>query len=560
MVDPGAVAEPVPVIIIGAGPIGLALALDLAKRGWRSIVIERETGRQLRAKAGTLSVRTVEHCRRWGLVERIAKAGFPDDYPGDVVYCTALNGFLIGRENLPSANERRPAEGSPEMLRRCPQLWFDQILEQAARETGMVDVRYGQRFDGFEEVAEGVLTHVTDLETGTSSVLRGRYLVGCDGVGSGLRRSLNIPFEGIPALSYSLNVLIRMPEFLSAHDKGKAERYLILDSAGVWANVTCVDGRELWRFTLVGSEEKLNLDPVALEMAWKRVLGREDIGYEILSIQPWRRSACVARTYRSGRVFLAGDSAHAMSSTGGHGMNTGIGDAVDLSWKLDAAMRGWGGSDLLDSYETERQPIARRNIAAATENFAIWKSASDDWARMLEDSAEGEEARQRIGMHLSQSLRQEWVSTGVSLGYRYEGSPIIVPDGTPEPPDPPSDYVQTARPGHRAPHAFLPDGRSMLDLFGDSFVLLRFDASTSGGLALKAAAERRNVPLKVVDIQDSSIAALYARCLVLVRPDGHVAWRADTVSAAESEWIIDRVRGALPVRLGRDAGTLSRST
>lgn len=535
-----------PVMIIGAGPVGLALALDLAQRGWPSIVIERETGRQLRAKAGTLSIRTMEHCRRWGLIARIASAGFPDDYPGDIVYCTSLNGYLVGRETLPSTRERRPPASSPEILRRCPQLWFDPILEEAACATGLVDLRRGVTFDDFEQDDEGITARITDTANATSFSLRGSHLVGCDGVASTLRCLLGASFEGVPALSYSINVLIRMPDFLSCHDKGKAERYLLLDETGVWGNVTCIDGRDLWRFTLVGSEEQPMPERGAVEAAWQRAMGRDDLTYEILSIKLWRRSACVASVYRSGRVLLAGDSAHAMSSTGGHGMNTGIGDAVDLGWKLDAVKSGWAGTDLLDSYVAERRAVAQRNVAAATGNFAIWKSAGKDWARLRDAAPAGEAARRRIGEALSESLQQEWISTGVSLGYRYEGSPIIVPDGTPEPPDPPSDYVPTARPGHRAPHAFMADGRSVLDLFGEGFVLLRFDIQALGADSLAAAAAVRGVPFRIEDISDTALAALYERSLILVRPDGHVAWRGDEVSVQMAEAIIGRVCGALP--------------
>jgi hypothetical protein len=256
-------------------------------------------------------------------------------------------------------------------------------------------------------------------------------------------------------------------------------------------------------------------------------------------------------------VFLAGDAAHTMSPTGGHGMSTGVADAVDLGWKLDAVKQGWGGDALLDSYEAERRPIAALVSAASSKNFRAWVSAPK-FDNILDDTAEGEASRRLVGAHMLEAGREDWDSLGLQLGYRYDGSPICVPDGTPKPADTVIEYVQTARPGARAPHAWMKDGRSMLDLYGRGFVLLRFsrtgdrdgDADAS---ALVAAARVSGLPLQVVDIDDAAIAALYERALVLVRPDGFVAWRsaraaADarvSLQASEAASIIDIVRGAM---------------
>jgi 2-polyprenyl-6-methoxyphenol hydroxylase-like FAD-dependent oxidoreductase len=535
-----------PILIAGAGPIGLGLALDLAWRGRHSIVVEQETGHQVRAKAAFLSERTMEFCRRWKMVDQVAHAGFPNDYPVNMVFCTSLSGHLIGQEILPSANERRPPEGSPEILRWCPQMWFDPLLAEAAKATGLVDLRYGCRLEGFRETETGVYAEVVDTSSAQRSVIVSDYLVACDGVGSKVRRDLGISYDGNPALSFSVNVLIRMPNFLESHNKGKAGLYLMVGPGGIWSHFTCVNGKDLWRCTIVGSEEKLDLTRLDVNAEVKRAFGRQDISFEILSAQPWRRSACTASAFRAGRIFLAGDSAHSMSSTGGYGMNTGMGDVIDLSWKLDAVLGEWGGPHLLDSYEAERRPIALRNIAAATTIFNTWTTGRDDWAHLSDDTPEGAEARHHVAEHLIKSLRPEWVSTGVALGYRYEDSPIIVSDGTPAPPDSHSEYVQTARPGHRAPHAYLPDGRSTIDLFGRGFVLLEFNKRPADVSALSAAAAKRRVPLTVHRIEETTIAALYERALVLVRPDGHTAWRGDVAQNADT--IIDQVTGAIAPR------------
>ncbi|MBX9897564.1 MAG: FAD-dependent monooxygenase [Qipengyuania sp.] len=512
-----------PVLIVGGGPVGLATALDLGRRGVASIVVERDagTGIELLAKAGTLNERTMEICRFWGIADAVAECGFPDDVNLDTIYCTALDGLYIGADPRPATSGRTPPDGAVEMLRKCPQFLFDPILAKAAEATGKVNLLYGHRFERMEQDDDGVAIHVTGIATGAARTLRGRYLVACDGAGSRIRRGLDVDFPG-RMLSYSVSAMIRAE--LSDTKFGVRNRYMFIDEKGTWANLTSVDGRTLWRFTLVGNEEKL--DPAVHDIGEDiaRAFG-PDIPAEILRVLPWRRSQCTAARYRVGNVFLAGDAAHTTSPTGGHGLNTGVGDALALGWMLHATLTGQGGPALLDGYEAERRPVAMRNSSISTENFTSWIAAAN-FSDVLAPGARGDEARERIGAEMSAALQQEWTSTGVGMGYRYEGSPLIVPDGTPEPRDPPEIYRQTARPGHRAPHAWLPDGRSTIDLFGHGYVLLSFDPEANVE-ALARAAREQGVTLAVIDIADPSIARLYERALVLVRPDAHVCWRGD---------------------------------
>lgn len=530
-----------PVLIIGGGPVGLATALDLGLRGVRSIVVERDpsTGAELLAKAGTLNERTMEICRWWGVRDAVATCGFPDDVNLDTIYCTGLQGLLIGIDPRPSTNERVPPKGAREMLRKCPQFQFDPILARAVMGTGQTTILYGHQFDRFEQDADGVTAELTELSTGTKKALRADYLVACDGAGSTVRRQLGLAFEG-PLLSYSVSAMLKAD--LTQTRYGVRNRYMFIDANGTWANLTSVDGIDLWRFTLVGNEEKL--DPAVHDIGddIRRAFG-PDIPFEILRVVPWRRSQCTIEKYRVGRVLFAGDAAHTTSPTGGHGLNTGIGDALALGWMLHAAISGYGGPGLLDGYEAERRPVAIRNSSISTQNFSYWVGATD-FSLVMDETEDGETARRKIGETLTQLLQQEWTSHGVGLGYRYEGSPLIAPDGTPEPPDEVSTYTQTARPGHRAPHAWLRDGRSTIDLFGRDFVLLRFPgAPDPSGLA--AAAKSRGAPLRVVEIEQPEIARLYERKLVLVRPDGHVAWR-DDAAPANAEGLIAKVAGGSP--------------
>ena len=261
------------------------------------------------------------------------------------------------------------------------------------------------------------------------------------------------------------------------------------------------------------------------------------------SVLPWVRRELVAETYRERRVFIAGDAAHAMSPTGGFGMNTGIGDAVDLSWKLAAVLQGWGGDGLLDSYTVERQPVGARNVAEASGNLRRMLSVSRH-ADITDDTPEGAATRKKVGAEFSELMRREWFTLGIHLGYRYEASPICWPDGTAAPPDEAGTYEQTARPGHRAPHAWLADGRSTLDLFGRGFTLLGFGATGAEAAPLLEAAHARGVPIEFVPLDEPKVATLYGRAFVLVRPDGHVAWRDDRMPEDPLR-VIDVVRGAV---------------
>jgi 2-polyprenyl-6-methoxyphenol hydroxylase-like FAD-dependent oxidoreductase len=529
-----------PVLIAGGGPVGMALALDLDHMGTASLVAEQEAGTALEmlAKAGTENERTLEFCRRWGLVDKIA-ACYPDDYPRDNIYIEGgIGGRLIGRSPVPSTKDRGVPLVGPEMLRRCGQHLFDPILAEAVTASRHGEVRYNARFESFTQDADGVTSTLTDVATGQTLTVRSQYLVGCDGAGSVVRKRLGVPFDVIAQMDFSLSAMIRVPDIEKFHPHGKVERFMFIGAAGTWANMTMIDGIDLWRFTVVGSEDALNPDTYDINPVIRRALG--EVPYEILRLVPWRRAQCLAQTYRVGRVLLAGDATHTTSPTGGHGVNTGIGDAVGASWVLDALVQGWGGEGLLDAYTAERRPVAFRNFSNSTQNYRAWVGSG--MANVEQDGPLGDAARRNIGNHLGIALHQEWFSQGIGMGYRYDGSPVIVPDGTPAPPDHPTFYVPTARPGHRAPHAWLADGRSTLDLFGRGLVLMRFGADAPDPAPLAEAAKAVGVPFTVETVDQPEIAALYERRLVLVRPDGMVAWRGDCLPG-DIAGLIDTVRG-----------------
>lgn len=538
-----------PVLIVGGGPIGLAMAIELGWRGIDCTLVDQGDGTLEHPRTGLVAIRTMEAFRRWGLAQRVRECGFPEDYDLSMVFCTSLNGLLLDREAYPCSRDLPTPPETPEKKQRCPQLWLQPIMTQMAQENSHVKIRFKHRFESFTEDDSGVVARLTDLDSGKPVEIRARYLIGCDGATSQVRSQLGIEMQG-RLLSYSVNVLIKAPGLPSQHSMGEAERYMFVGPEGMWGNLTVVDGKDIWRLTVLGSESKLDLSKFDASAWVRRALGTDrgekEIPFEILSTAPWRRSEMLADRFVAGRVILAGDSTHTMSPTGGMGMNTGIQEVFDLGWKLEAALHGWAGSNLLASYEIERSPIAKRNIAFSTQNFKAWQDTPDPQA-VCDDSEEGARVRAALGRRLRDSTRVEWESMGLQIGHRYEGSPACVPDGTPPTPDDYSVYVPTTRPGSRAPHAWLSDGRSTLDLFGRGFVLLSFNQSHEHGAergidALRAAFAQRHVPLQVVPVAENSVAKLYERDLVLVRPDGHVAWRGNTVSNALM--IADVVRGA----------------
>lgn len=535
----------IPVLIVGGGPVGLMLAGDLGWRGVRCMLVERSDGSITQPKMDMVGIRTMEFCRRWSIVKAVENAGYNRDYPQDNIWLTALNGYELGRERFPSPREERTPPQSPQKRERCPQNFFDPVLQSFARSFPHVELCYDTELLSFKEREDHVTATLVNARTGETRTVNARYLVGCDGAASTVRQQLGISMRGNPALTYTTNIVFRRAGLEQLHDKISGYRFIFIGPEGTWCTLVAINGWDQWRFSIIGGEEKRTLSENECRAAIIRAMGKP-FEFEILSILPWVRRQLVAERYGTRRVFLSGDACHLTSPTGGFGMNTGAQDSVDLGWKLEALLKGWGGPRLLESYEIERKPVAERNVAEATGNLErMLTSRTQRPPRdLFEPGAAGDAARNAYGAAYTEMMKREWFTLGIHLGYRYEGSPVIVPDGTPEPPDPVSTYQQTARPSHRAPHVWLAPERSTLDLFGRGFSLLQFSDEVESAASLAEAARARAVPLEVKDIDNAEAAELYGAKLVLVRPDGHVAWRGDS-RPRDPLHVIDTVRGAV---------------
>ncbi len=538
-----------PVLIVGAGPVGLALAGDLGWRGVPCTLIEKTEGRVDHPKMDLIGVRTMEFCRRWGIADRVRDAPYSGDYPQDYVWLESFTGYEFGREKFPGrAFEPLPNE-SPQKRERVPQDMFDPIIKQWATEFPCVTLQHNTELIGFEEHGTHVAATVRDTNTGATRELTADYLIGTDGGASFVRETLGIEMSGHPALTYTTNVIFRCPDLPSLHDKGLGYRFIFIGPEGTWLTIVAINGGDRFRMSIVGSPEKVTHTEADIHAALMRAMGKA-FDYEILSVLRWVRRELVAESYGRGRVYIAGDAAHLTSPTGALGMNTGMQDAVDLGWKLDAVLNGWGGRNLLATYEIERKPVAVRNIKASTDNLERMlapRTTHKPPPEVFEPGPAGDVARKKYGEWYTELMRHEWFMNGYHLGYRYDDSPIVWPDGTPVPPLEGQTYTQIARPGARAPHAWIGEGRSTLDLYGKGFVLLRLgdglgaDAPAGDGIVRAFAAA--GVPLRVEALSSPEVRKLYERALVLVRPDGHVAWRADQ-EPGNAAALADCVRGA----------------
>src|SRR4051812_45885188 len=530
-----------PILIVGGGPVGLALAADLGWRGASCLLIEQGEGPADHPRATAINARSMEFMRRWGVAEAVRKASAPEDFPHTALYCTSLTGFEIARIERPHHGGSKPTITSPERAQRCNQIWLDPILRDAAQSFSSVEVRYRTRFESFAERGDDVIATAHDLARDERITIAARYLIDCSGGHSPIRRQLDIGMSGSPYIGHFLSIFVRAPELWKHHAMGKAALINFVEPEGLWRNLVILDGRELYRFGVRGKQYYDAPEQVDVERMFNEVIGNS-VPHEIISIRRWVARNVVSDAYRNGRVFFAGDAAHLNHPSSGLGLNTGLGDAVDLSWKLAATLAGWGGPGLLESYETERQPVGRRNIGHADVSHQGDREREPP-PEIFQDTPAGERERRTMGDAIVASMTRKFITDGLALGYRYDPSPICWNEADAAPHAAIEDYRPNAVTGSRAPHAWLAERRSIIDLYGRGFTLVRFGDNAPDVSAIAHAFASRAVPLSVQAVGNPAIGLLYERRLALVRPDGHVAWRGDAPPADPSA-LVDRVRGA----------------
>jgi 2-polyprenyl-6-methoxyphenol hydroxylase-like FAD-dependent oxidoreductase len=521
-----------PVLIAGGGPVGLTLAIELGQRGIGCVLVDKRPAPGMLPKMERCNARTMEHYRRLGIADRIRAAGLDNDVPMDVFICAGnVAGDALVHHPYPSVNElkeesRNVNDGTypAEPYQLISQYTLEPLLRKVAEATGGVTVRFGYELTGFVQDDDGV-TATLSLPDGTTRTVRAQYLLGCDGGNSTVRARLGIGLEGESMLEMR-QALFRCDDLFERIPVGKGRHYHIADDKNSFLIVQD-DTRHFSLHATVGSDE---------EMAplFERIVGFP-VDYECLYVGKWRQHLMVAQRYRDRGVFLAGDSAHLVIPTGGLGMNTGVGDAIDLSWKLAATLRGWGGPGLLDSYETERQAVGRRNVAASRRAASGRRTWRRLWQPAItEDSAEGERVRAKLAGVADAEQRWSNDLLGIELGYRYDGSPLIIPEQG-EAPDPDQfTYHPSAWPGTHIPHAWLGDGAALQDRMGPWYTLLRIGDNAPSLAPLDAALANLGVPVRTVDLGPALrplLRPLLGADALLVRPDLHVGWRGNQAPA-----------------------------
>ncbi len=512
------------VLVVGAGPVGLAAAIELGLRGVRVLVVERNARVGVAPRAKTTNVRTRTILRRWGIADQLAaEAPFGIDYPNDMVFVTRLAEHELAR--FSNAFNASPACSPlyPEHAQWIPQYTLEKVMLEKARSLPSVDVRFETSFVSAEQDPDKV-TATLQSEADGSVTVEARYLIGADGARSKVRELIGAKLEGRHGLSHHYNVIFRAPGLAEAHGHGPAVIYWQIGKDGFSA-IGPMDAPDIWAFMPGGAKpgDSLSSDEAAALIRERTGI---DLPYEILSADSWTASELLADRYADRRMILAGDACHLHPPAGGYGMNMGVGDGLDLGWKIAATLQGWGGADLIASYEAERRPVHRTVMDEAMANYAIYVAPPPP--EIENDTAQGEAIRIKVGAGIQASKGREFNTLGTVLGLCYSASPIVAGEDTPAPEHHSEIYSPSARPGCLAPHAWLADGRSLYDLFGEGFTLLAADEAEPAEVE-KAVAEARSlgVPLKVVRPAGVAVATLYGAGMALIRPDQYVAWRGD---------------------------------
>ena len=530
------------VIIAGGGPAGLMLANELGRRNVPTLLLCDRPSTTSFPAANATQARSMEHYRRLGFADAVRAVGMPPDYPTDVAYFTRIARRELARFQLPAARQARDliktlsgSWSAAELPHRGSQLYVERVLRAEAEKLPSVTLRFGCRIERFVDEADGVTVKATCLADNSTQRFTGDYLVGADGARSVIRKQLGFHFHGEAGVARDymggrmLSIWFRAPELYTLIPFPRAWQYWAVNRTQRGLLVA-IDGREEFVFMF---QLPPDMDEASITDEWACRALDQSLGVHcpltMIGRLPWTAGlALVAEKFQRGRVFLAGDAVHLFTPTGGLGYNTAIEDAVNLGWKLAAVVNGWGGAHLLESYERERQPVAERNTGYSR-YYANSIGNFTPAAEIEEESAAGEAARQEAGVYLNRHAREEFNIPGITFGARYDGSPIVVSDGTAPPPDRANEYVPSAVPGGRAPHAWLADGRSLYDTLGFEFSLLRLGPDAPDGAGFAQAAAARGMKLPVVARPEPELRDLYAARLALIRPDQIVAWRGDRV-------------------------------
>ena len=520
------------VLIVGAGPVGLVAGMDLAQRGIDAVVVDERTSYDpLTVRCNHISARSMEVFRRLGLAEDVRAAGFEDDFPHDAAFRTTLTGTEIARIKIPGRKGRQTGEQgpdtswpTPEPPHRLNQIYLEPIMFSHAEKTDGLTLQFDRKAVAIEQTDDGVKATL-ESENGERFEIHAKFLIGCDGGGSFVRKAIGAQLEGDPVIQRVQSTFIHAPGLTA-----------LMEAKPAWSTVNLNPRRAGSVFTIDNDDRFLvhnylrphetDFAAIDRDRSLRIILGiDDDFQYEVLRVEDWIGRRMVANKIREGRIFLAGDAAHIWVPYGGYGMNAGIADAADLTWLLAAHLQGWGGAGMLDAYQAERLPITEQvsQFAMNRAEILIRKRGSIPDA-IEDDTPEGETARIDFGKVCYELNLPQYCCGGLNFGYFYDASPIIVYDGEQAPEYTMGDFTPSTVPGCRMPHVYMDDGSSLYDHLGPGYTLVRA-ADQAKGESLLNAARQSGVPITPVDMPAN---ADFDFPLYLVRPDQHIAWRGQT--------------------------------
>ena len=528
------------VVIVGAGPVGLSAAMDLAKRGIDVVVVEsRSEDEPADAKCNTIAARTMEIFRQLGVADQARACGLTDAYPTDVVYATKAGGMEITRIVQPSRNERVSADGrgapsypdshweTPEPVVRASQLYLNPILLEHAKNYDRITLLTETTFLSYEDGGDQVKVACRS-NSGEELVIEGRYLIGCDGASSAVRKQMGVKLEGDVEISKMRTTLVRCPQIRELLGSRPGWMTWVLNP---WVSgvIIAIDGEELWLIHR-NVHMSADFDSVHREQSIRDMLGvGQDFTWEEVHHQDWTARRMVASRFRQNNVFVCGDAAHIWVPFAGYGMNAGIADANNLSWMMAAVLNGHADERLLEAHERERHPITEQVSKFAMNKALEYLEAVQGRKipKLVESrSFLGRLLRKRMGRRMYDMNVPQFACEGLNFGYYYDDSPIIHYDGEAPPEYEMGRATASTVPGCRLPHFWASPRKSIYDELGLVYTLLCFNGSGAEE-PFAQAFEAAGLPLTVLSVD--SQPDVYTTNYVLARTDQHIAWRGNVL-------------------------------
>ncbi len=545
-----------PVLIVGAGPVGMTMALCLAQRGIASVLVELRAAEVLPdVKCNHISARSMELFRFLGVSQDLRAAGLPDDYPHSVSYRTSTLGEEIARIHIPGRNTRLTDHSgpdghwpTPEPPHRINQRYIEPILRQHVQKQALITCLFKHRVVAFHQDAQGVTAQIENLEQGHAQAftVQAAYLVGCDGGRSMVRKGIGAQLVGDEVVQRVQSTCIRAPGLLAKMKAAPAWAMFTVNPRRS-GNIYAIDGKEVWLIHNYLRDHELDFEAVDRDWAIRTILGvGDDFDYEVMSKEDWIGRRLVSDRLQNGKVFVAGDAAPLWVPYAGYGMNAGLADAANLAWHLAAQLEGWAAPHALSAYEKERHPITEQvSRFAMNHAHAMSQRRRQIPENLEEDSPAGQAARAAFGQDLYDLNVQQYCCAGLNFGYYYDQSPVIVYDEERAPDYSMGSFQSSSVPGCRAPHFWLSDGRSVYDALGPAYTLLCFTSPLCDTVdALKRQAAIARMPLTVLDVSSQAdVPPEYRHAFVLVRSDAHTVWRGDDANLETAQRVIAKLCG-----------------